>query len=534
MDVELFALLVAFVLGFMMRLVGLPPMIGFLLAGFVLKFFGVDSSTTIEEVGQLGILLLLFTIGLKLNVKNLFRGHNWQGGTIHVVLTMVLMSLIFVVLGIAGVSIFADMPIETIALISFALTFSSTVFAVKVLEEQGEMHSLLGNTAIAILIIQDILAVLFLTIFGGKTPTLWALLLLGFPLLRKPVLWLLKKSGHGEMMILFGFLIALLGAKVFSVTGLKADLGALVAGVIVANHFKSKELADTLMNFKDFFLVAFFLGIGLSGVPELWMFGIAVIIILMLPLKSILYFLILTRFRLRIRTALRVSLTLSNFSEFALIVCSFAVAQNMLSNDWLIIMSITVSLSFLVAAPLNSRLSYSKLEKYLARFETKQRLADDKPIEIGNADILIFGMSKIGTMTYDVMASKYGKKVMGIDSDIEKVTAHEKAQRNVIIGDATDAGFWDNLRPGNVKMVLLTMYNHAANKLAAQKLKHGHYSGKIAAVAHWDDEMEELKELGVDLVVNLYEEAGIAFADEVCKVMGENASGPDPAMNPQS
>ncbi len=531
MEQELLALVLAFVLGLFMRVFGLPPMVGFLLAGFALNAFGIGESETIREVGELGIMLLLFTIGLKLNLRSLIRGHVWKSGFLHVVFTIVIMSLVIVLLGMAGLTAFAGLPLEKVALISFALSFSSTVFAVKVLEEQGEMRSLLGKTAIAILIIQDILSVLFLTIAGGKALSPWALLLLAFPLLRKPLLWLMKKSGHGEMMILYGFLIALASAKIFTLVGLKADLGALVAGLLVANTSKSEELATTLMSFKEFFLVAFFLGIGLSGFPDWWMLGVAVLFVLLLPFKSILYFLLLTRFDLRARTALRISLSLSNYSEFALIVASLAVAQNMLSNDWLIIMSLALTISFFIAAPLNSRLSYSRLEKFLKRFETVDRLVDDQPIETHGADILIFGMSRMGTTAYDYMASKYGKHVLGIDSDYDIVQKHKEEGRRVIIGDATDSGFWDNLRPGNVNLVLLTMHNHSANRLSALKLKHGHYKGKIASIAHWDDEMEELKELGVDMVVNIYDEAGTGFAEKVCEVLGDDGK---PIMGPMN
>ena len=516
----LLPLIIAFVLGFLMRLLRLPPMLGFLLAGFVLNAMGVESSDTIERVSSLGILLLLFTIGLKLNVGSLIRKHVWQGGLSHLIITVSIYSLFMGLVAFIGLKYFSELTLKITALIAFALSFSSTVFAVKVLEEKGEMQSLQGKTAISILIIQDILAVIFLTIAKGSFPSIWAVLLLGFPLLRRPLLWLMNKSGHGEMMILYGFLLALSGAELFSIVGLKADLGALVAGLVVANSKKSEELSKTLLNFKEFFLVAFFLSIGLTGTPEWWMFGVSLVFMLLIPLKGFLYFWILTRFRLRARTSFWISLSLSNYSEFALIVISMAVSTSLLNSDWLLIFSITVSLSFLISSTMNSYLYFSIFEKFLMRFERKKRLADDKPIQTDGADILIFGMGKVGTMSYDYMASKFGKHVLGLDADYSIVLAHKKERRNVIVGDATDSGFWENLESGNVSVVLLTMTNHSVNKFAAIRLKHSHFSGKIAAVAHYEDEIKELETLGVDLVFNLYEEAGIGIAEHVCDVMG--------------
>ncbi len=518
----LLPLIVAFILGFLMRLLGLPPMLGFLVAGFALSAAGIESNETIEKISDLGILLLLFTIGLKLNVRSLFRKHVWRGGTIHLIITVLLFSIFIILLGFLGLNYFEGIPMQMIILIAFALSFSSTVFAVKVLDEKGEMRSLQGKTAISILIIQDIFAVIFLTLSTGELPTIWAILLLAFPFLRKPLIWLMNKSGHGEMMILYGFLLALGSAKLFSIVGLKADLGALVGGLVVANHTKSDELSKTLLGFKEFFLIAFFLSVGLTGVPEWWMVGVSLIFILFIPIKGFLYFWILTKFRLRARTSFLIALDLSNYSEFALIVGSMAVASNLLSGEWLLIFSITVALSFLISTPLNQYLYYSIFEKYLIRFERKKRLADDRPINTEGANILVFGMGRVGTITYNHMASKFGENVLGLDADYNVVLSHKKVRRNVIIGDATDSGFWVNLEPGNVSLVLLTMNNFSANKVAVIRLNQSNFTGKIAAIAHYEDEIKELKNLGVDSVFNIYKGAGLSFAEHVCDVLKPN------------
>lgn len=518
---DLLSLIIAFVLGFFMRIFGFPPMLGFLIAGFVLNFMGLEDSEVFKRISDLGILLLLFTIGLKLNVKSLFRKHVWQGGVAHMLSTVVIFSLILFILRFVSIAYFDDLELEAILLISFALSFSSTVFAVKVLEEKGEMESLMGKTSIAILIIQDILAVLFITVSKGEFPSIYALLLLGFPFLRKPLMWLMNRSGHGEMMVLFGFILALSVAELFELVGLKPDLGALAAGLIVANSAKSEELSKTLLHFKEFFLVAFFLRIGLLGDLEWWMLSVSFVLILLIPIKSFLYFWMLTRFKLRARTSFWISLSLSNYSEFALIVGTVAASSGLLEGDWLLVFVLTVTLSFLISSPLNSKLYFSLFEKYLMKFERRRRLADDRPIKTDGADILIFGMGKLGTMTYDYMASKFEKHVLGLDANYNVVISHMRDRRNVKIGDATDSGFWENLEPGNVKTVLLCMSNFKANKIAATRLKQSHFTGKIAAVARFDDEMEDLQKLGVESVFNLYEEAGIGFAEHVCEDFGE-------------
>ena len=327
------------------------------------------------------------------------------------------------------------------------------------------------------------------------------------------------RSGHGEMLVLFGFLIALGSAELFALLGLKPDLGALVAGMVLANNTKSDELSKDLLNFKEFFLVAFFLRIGMMDRLEWWMVGVAMVFVIMIPLKSFLYFWILTKFKLRARSSFWISLGLSNYSEFALIIGAVAASTGVLPLHWLTIFALAVTISFLICSPLNSKLYFALFERYLMRFERRKRLADDRPINIEGADILIFGMGKIGTTTYDYMASKYGKHVIGLDDDYNVVIKHKKERRNVIVGDASDSGFWENLEPGNVFLVVLTMTNIAASKSAVIRLKQSQYTGKIAAVASYEDEEDELLKLGVDSVFNVYEEAGLGFADHVSEEM---------------
>jgi predicted Kef-type K+ transport protein len=132
---------------------------------------------------------------------------------------------------------------------------------VKSLEESGDMGAMHGRVAIGILIMQDILAVLFLTFSTGKIPSLWALALLMVLLGgRRYIGSLISRSGHGEMVTLCGLFLALvLGAKGFESVGLKADLGALFVGVLVGSHPKSKEVSKSLMGITDLLLVGFFL-----------------------------------------------------------------------------------------------------------------------------------------------------------------------------------------------------------------------------------------------------------------------------------
>ena len=144
---------IAFLFGFIVRLTGLPPLVGYLIAGFVLNFMGAEPGEFIETVSDLGVILLLFTIGLKLKLKNLLRPEVYGGTLIHMALITLLFVGLLMLAGMTDTGLFAGFSIKQAALVAFALSFSSTVFAVKVLDDRGESTSLHGTTAIALLII---------------------------------------------------------------------------------------------------------------------------------------------------------------------------------------------------------------------------------------------------------------------------------------------------------------------------------------------------------------------------------------------
>ena len=164
-------IIAAFVFGAIVARVGLPPLVGYLVAGFVLNSFGVEGGQTLEDIANAGVTLLLFTIGLKLKIKSLVRPEVWAGATIHMLLTVAVLGAGIWFLGAVAMPYFLLLTWKNMFLVAFALSFSSTVFAVKVFEAKNEIPSRHAATAIGILIIQDIFAVAFLAASSGNLPS---------------------------------------------------------------------------------------------------------------------------------------------------------------------------------------------------------------------------------------------------------------------------------------------------------------------------------------------------------------------------
>ncbi len=518
---EIIAFASAYVSGLAARLVGLPPLVGYLLAGFALYFAGLGNTDTLHLFAELGITLLLFTIGLKLDLKSLLKPQIWAVGGLHMLLSVVLgMGLLFL-LSLTGLAVFSSLDPTAMAVIAFGLSFSSTVFVVKVLEEHGDMNAFYGRIAIGVLIIQDIAAVAFLAFSTGKIPSIWALGLLLLIPFRRVLHRLLEASGHGELQILFGLSLALGGALLFEAVGVKGDLGALILGLLLAGSVRSSELSKHLLAFKDLFLVSFFLTIGLNGGLGLDTLLAAVLLtVVLLPVKSVLYFLLFSRSGMRARSAFLSALSLLNFSEFGLIVAVIAVKNmQLIDTQWTTILAIALALSFIVAAPLNhaSHDLYRRWREYLLRFQGADRLPEETAIRPGSAQVLIFGMGRLGTNAYEHMKKKVGDAVLGIDQSEAVVERHQQAGRRVLLGSSSDPEFWERMH-GNLDelcLVMLALPTQRENVETARSLKREGYQGFIAAIARYPDEVPQLLDEGVHMAMNLYDEAGSGFADDV-------------------
>ena len=509
---------IAFALGLLSRSVGLPPLVGFLATGFLLNAYGIASGEMLAKLSDLGITLLLFTVGLKLNLRTLAMPQVWAVTGLHMSSIVVIFGFAIYALALSGVPFFSDLALSHALLIAFALSFSSTVFVVKALEEKGEMASLHGRIAVGILIMQDIVAVVFIAISTGQWPSAWALsILLLFPL--RPVLHLLlQRVGHGELLVLYGFLLALGGAELFELVGLKGDLGALVLGVLIANHPKADEMAGIMLGFKDLFLLGFFLSIGLSGQLGFETVMIGALLAPFVFFKSALFFCLLTSFRLRARTSLRGSLNLTNFSEFGLIVAAIGVANGWIGSEWLIVIAIALSLSFAIAAGLNavSRQLYRRHRTTWKRMERADLLPDDRLLDIKGATVAVIGMGRVGTGAYDRMRELDGEVVVGVDIDPLTARNQQSMDRNVLLGDPSDADFWDRVQATDtLELVMLALPKLTTNLAVLEQLKAASFTGRVAATAKFPDELEALKQAGADTVFNIYTEAGAGFAAHV-------------------
>ncbi len=506
----------AFICGLLTKLIALPPSIGYLAAGFILNALGYQADSMVSVLADVGITLMLFTIGLKLNIKDLIKPEVSVGSVSHSLLWLITGVALLKIVAMLSVVFVSELSLATSALIVFALSFSSTVCVVKLLEDHGEMRTRHGKLGIGILVMQDIFAVIFLVVATGKIPSPWvALLLLLIPL--KPYIHkAIDKAGHGELIPLMGFFLAFGAYELFELFHVKGDLGALLAGMYLATHTKASEITKSLLSFKDIFLIGFFLSIGFTALPTLEMLAIATGLTLLLPIKFLLFFFILVKLNVRGRTAFLSALALSNFSEFGLIVAAISTKSGWLSSEWLVILSLAVSLSFIMTNVLYNYAHdfFAVNKEKFKRFESNKPLHEDKFVQPCEAPIAIIGMGRVGMGAYNALNAQVGKQVWGLDADKDKVKWLNENGIQAYLGDAEDADFWEKLDLNTIELILLALPSVQDIMNITGQIKRTNYSGKIAAIARYDDERVAIESYGVDKVFNFYTEAGVGFAEE--------------------
>lgn len=497
------------------RWLTLPPLVGFLVAGALFNAAGLgDPGEILDVPAKIGIELLLFAVGLKMNPKTLFRFDVAFGTLLHLILSAVVLML----------AIAVPMTIEVKIALALTLGFSSTVVAAKALESRREIRAFHGRLSISILVLQDLVAVALLAIGGDQTPSPYALGLLTIPLVAPLLRKMLDRlSPEPELQLLVGILIALvLGASLFEALGVSGELGALVMGMVFANHPVAKSIANQLWSLREILLIAFFLSVGMQVPLDLQILKDAIPFLVLLPVKLSILFTLLVVIRLRAYTAFLMSITLFSFSEFSLIVAASWADSGLIPESVLSIMAVVVTLSFAIAAPLNrfAHELYEHFEKRLCILERKDRHPDEQPLTLGGAHVLVIGMGRIGTAVFDTLNAD-GQKVVGIDDDPGKLESHRGEGRRVVFADAEDPGFWNNLRFGRLEAVVLTMSEPESQCWATKRLRDRGFKGVIAVSMRSLFSQDQAKNAGADLIYDSHDAAGLGLGNALTSCLAD-------------
>ena len=501
----------ALICGQIFRLLSLPIIVGFIFSGYLFSIFNFeDTNKLLSLPAELGVELLLFSIGLKIKPSYF--------------LNLDIFSVFFIHIGILILIYFVfltyDINIFVFLMLCVSLTLSSTVIASKVLDDRNELKTFHGRISIIILIFQDILALILLTSTEIEKFSSSFFFIILFPFFIPIVLYFLSKirTNH-ELELISAILIALFfGAEFFKFIGLTGEIGALIMGVCLSNYKHADKLAEKIWGLREILLLAFFISIGMELKIDFNVLKDAFFLLSLLIFKSVLLFFLLLAYKLRSYTAFLITISLSTYSEFSLILLSSWLNSGIINSEILTIITCSVCFSFIIGSVVNSYVHeiYVYLEQYLVMFERKTHHPDEEPHTCGEAQVMIFGMGRIGSAIFQNLQEK-NIKVVGFDADTDLVKKYLKDGKRVAFADAEDPGFWSKLRFGKLKTIILSLPEFHSQNWSTQQARKFGFRGKIIVPITSKGDPNILKDSGADEIYDAYDAAGIGVTQILMK-----------------
>lgn len=512
---ELTVVILAFCAGLAIRQLGYPPLLGYLAAGFAAHMLGIGDGENLKPLADAGIVLLLFMIGLHLKVSELKPRYVWGSAILHMLVALPLTTAVIYTVG----TIYEPLRFESAMepwVLAFALSFSSTVLAVKLFEERGESNSFYATIAIGILVVQDVLAVIYLVVSSGQYPSPWAILLLGLLILIPLSRRFLPLLGHGELLLFGGVIFAMGAAELFEAVSLKGGLGAIVVGMLIGhgNRSKADELYKHLSGLKNLLLIGFFLQIGYYGFPKLELLAVALVLGVLIVLRPLIYFTLLTAFGLRARTAWLTGLSLFNYSEFGLIVAAIAAQTGMLGQEWITTLALAMALSFFVATPINKKAHelYRRHQQALVAHERTERLPEEVIESLKDAKIAVLGMGRVGLGAYQSLAAAGHTDIVGVEENYAATQALVASGVHCVHGDASDRDFWERTSLADCELILVSLSNHREDLQIANLAKEIGFKNVLSIATRFPDEGPALEQRNV-IPYYRYGDVGRNFAE---------------------
>ncbi|HEY9016890.1 cation:proton antiporter family protein [Thiomicrospira sp.] len=522
-------LAVSAVVGFIAMQLRQPLIVAFIAVGIIVgpAVLGVVSlNEQIDLLAHLGIAILLFVVGLKLDlhiirtmgVVALFTGLG------QVIFTSVFGYLIALALGMS--------PIGALY-VAVALTFSSTIIIVKLLSDKRELDALHGRIAIGFLIVQDIvvvLAMIGLTAMGQNDGTtsvgleaFWVLvkgmfmLLVVALLMRYVIPALLNRLARSpELLILFAIAWAVMGASAGQMLGFSQEVGAFLAGISLASTHYRELIGARLVSLRDFLLLFFFISLGAS--LEMETLGAQVVPALILSVfvlvgNPLIVMIIMGYMGYRKRTGFLAGLTVAQISEFSLILAALGFNLGHINQETVGLITLVglITISASTYMILYSHPLYEKLAPLMGVFERKvpyrEVALDQEQIE-KPTDVIVFGLGRFG-MVIAQNLQKQGKTVLGVDFNPDLVRETSEHGVPTRYGDAEDPEFIASLPLHEAQWVVGTMRDRHLNMALFKSLKEDNFDGKIALAATHQKDADQLKLMGADMVLVPYHDAAL-------------------------
>lgn len=486
----------------------------------------VEADNTIELLARMGIAILLFLVGLRLDL-HLIRSTGpvaLATGLGQVAFTSVFGFLIAIALGMDRV---------TALYVAVALTFSSTIIIVKLLSDKRELDELHGRIAVGFLIVQDIVVVLVmiaLTSFGrptGDNLTLGIVLMIakgvgllaGVGLLMRYILPRLLHhiARSQELLVLFGVAYAVSVAALSEELGFSSEVGAFLAGFSLAPTAYRDAIGARLVSLRDFLLLFFFLDLGarLEFSDAGQQITDAVVLSLFVLIGNpLIVVLIMAALRYPVRVGFLAGLTVAQISEFSLILAALGLSLGHITEATVSLITVVGLItiggsSYLI---MYSHQIYRRIERWLRVFERARTHPEAVDEEDADIDVLLYGLGRFGSHLADRLGET-GHRIIAIDFDPHKITTATRNGMSTVFGSAEDVHLLEALPLTRARCVISAIPTLETNMALLHNLRHHDYRGTIALTAHNRHDADQLRAAGADTVIEPFATAATATAD---------------------
>lgn len=515
------------------HLLGLGSVLGYLIAGIIVGPHAlglIHEAESVLHFAELGVVLLLFIIGLEIQPRKLWsmrRQLVGLGG-----LQVLLCSLAFMAAGLW----YGLTPLAA-GIIGFGLSLSSTAFALQYLMEKNQFNTTFGQSSFAILLSQDLLAIPALAIIpalavseasGSEGPTIKtlglflaiiALLGLVSHFLIRPLFRLIASTRTRELFTATTLLIVFGVAALMMSIGLSAALGTFIAGVLLAESEYRHELEANLDPFKSLLMGLFFIGVGMSlSLPLILAQPLLIIALTVayMAVKMGLIYGIGRVFKLTHENSKLMSLAVGQGGEFAFVIFGMVLSFGIAPNEPLAILTAVITVSMALSPLLN--LAYERL---MIKCDVAPKPQYDV-ITNENPEIIIAGFGRFGQIFGRILKSQ-NIPFVAIDHDASQVDSLRKFGHKVYFGDASRRDILETAGVARAKYFILAIDDMEQSLTTAQTLREHFPHIKIFARARNRGHVFEFMELGVTQIKRETFDASLSFVGDLLREMGHTA-----------
>ncbi len=522
----------------------ISSIVGYLLAGILIGPYAFAVVADVEQatlIGQLGVVFLLFTIGLKLPLRRLqqLKRYVFGFGVLQVLMTGSVLGLLAYLCG---------QSIEASILIGSGLALSSTAVGVQILSDKGDLAARFGRVTFSVLLFQDlavIVLLVMLTTLGQenvhvmhelgyaalKACGAFVVILAAGRLLLRPLYRTIASIDNTELFIAVTLLVVLLTSVATAFVGLPMELGAFLAGMLLSETEYRHQVESDIQPFRGLLLGLFFMSVGMSiDLLAIWedAFLIAGMLSLLLGVKTILVLVIGRIFGLPLMTALRSGLLLAGAGEFVFVLFAMAMEQGLLPFA-------VGQLLFVVAAismgltPLLDRLGKFIDDRYTRKTGDKALLSALEELDDLRSHVIIAGFGKLGKLVGRLLAERMIPYV-AIDTDMKKVNEGRAKGMPVFYGDARRTPMLRAIGADRARTIVVCLSNTNTALRTALMIRR-HFKEASVCIRMQDDTHEEkLTKVGVTVIMPENLEPSLQLAGSVLSSLGNSEVEVDQAI----